>query len=904
MCKFKTLFSAVVLLTAGALSAAQFAVIGRTDKAPVIDGKLNDACYRKSMPLTGFTRAVSLELEKEQTELRFVYDDNYLYGAVYAKQKNIAKLPHLSPLKHKTDCWNYDSVELFFAISPTKMKQFMFGYTGSFGVLDVNMTAQKRYVLNTKTKMKVAAGRTADGWQLEFAIPRNELPKGDLKFHINRNHRGIGHSCWVRMTEINWRDTTKYGTLKLAKCVPAMTFDKLPDMLLKSKLGLTLKAPQKLNIVITASGKKFNFKSTGKPMILPYKVLPNKKSMELQITCPKNGLLYRYEYAIPVEKLSMTPRNLSNGKLPLASGVALDSRIIWISKHNLSGGDQHNGYRYRIDNRLIFEVPAGLKVSSGKKIGEKVVNGRKIHIYEQKYKFAYNAPGWLGTSFLSTLPPGSKGSFRYKLQWANGVQPWSEIKYEVVAVKPAPRPKKFINGFYAFWPRSVADAKKLAAIGINTFTVRGYGNDMIKLSLALQKNGYFVKRAEYFWPGAAHNRGGQDYLRWTRLDRRARARDIHGYYIPNSTGYLISPTYRGKYYNEAIQKEIEFCKKAKITYFPFDMEDYVQRYGERGDFSARTVNMFKKHFTKTWPDKKYIEPQVFERDPKKYPFYHTAWVDFKCAQWADFFIEMKNRFAKGLKGCQSAPVKGILFSEWSAGTPFTEEGRNHMLRDRKFYDAFNVIESSMYSSADRSVRQFAGIIDKFKKHFPDLKLDFITTPSPDSLDDAYYKSTAPDYKDRFKYLMMESMAFGCIGIQTYYYGLAHLHTMRQISEAMNILVKIEDIVLNGKRFKLTTNIPLVTLKDRFHGKMQTWYKQERVFAKGLKYGNKDLITVSEYLSHGKLDVMVNYTPGRKVRLKDVETGKVLGTLNANAKNFRVTIPANRRCIMILAETVK
>jgi hypothetical protein len=168
----------------------------------------------------------------------------------------------------------------------------------------------------------------------------------------------------------------------------------------------------------------------------------------------------------------------------------------------------------------------------------------------------------------------------------------------------------------------------------------------------------------------------------------------------------------------------------------------------------------------------------------------------------------------------------------------------------------------------------------------------------------YYNSNAPDYPDRFKYLAMETYGFGCIGMQTYHYALADLHTLRQLSEAAQILSRIEDIVLNGKRFKLTTNIPRITIKDRFHGKIRTLHDQERVFAKGLKYGNKDLITVSEYRTYDKLDVTVNYAPGRNVQLKDVETDQIIGTMNKNEKSFRVTITPERRCRMILAEPCK
>lgn len=909
MLKIKKLFHiAALLLTVGTLSAGQFAAVGKAETAPDIDGKLDDACYKKSLPLTGFVYPSSMNLAAEQTEIRLVYDDKYLYCAVNAKQKNAMQLPQLTPSRNNMACWKYDSVELFFAESAVMIKQFMFDYSGSFAAMTADCSGKERKVtINKASGVKVAAGCNNSGWQLEIAIPRNEIPAGELKFHVVRNHKGKGHSCWNRMPEINWHTPDQYGTLKLRDCVPAMTFDKLPDMLLNSKLAVTLDCSKALDVTLTASGKTRTAKSVNnKSMIFEYKVLPDKRTVDLTIKCPRGGLLYAYKYELPAGTLDIKPYNLPENKLLLASGVDLESTVIWNSKHNLPNGDPKNGSRYRIDNFLIFEVPEGITPLQGKLISETVVNGKKIFTYEQKERFAFNAHSWINSRFNSSLPAGSRGSIRYRLQWKDGVQPWRKIPYEVITIKPAPAPKKFINGFYNHNVKDVEAARKLANLGINTFTVRGYGDDVIKRSLALQKAGFFVKRSDYFWPGAAHAGGAHDYLRWTSLDRQARSRDIDGYYIPNGTGYLISPTYRGKLYKEAIQKEIEFCKKANINYFAFDMEDHIQTYGERGDFSLRTVELFKKYWAEKYPGKKYIDPKVFERDPKKYPFYHTAWVEFKCDQWADFFAEMKKRFAEGLTDkCQSSPVKGVLFTEWSINRPFTEEDRNHSLRNRKFFEVFNIIETSFYSSVDRDMRQFTNVLDQFAKNFPGLKVDFIFTPSPYMLNDhVYYQSTAPDYPDRFKYILMESFAFGCKGIQTYHYSMVNLQTMRQMSEAMNILSKIEDVVMNGERFKLTTNYPPVSITDRFGGKMQTWENQEQVFAKGLRYANKDLITVSEYRSFDRKEVVVNYAPGRKVQLKDIETNKVIGVMNANDKSLKVTIEPERRCIMILAETIK
>ena len=484
------------------------------------------------------------------------------------------------------------------------------------------------------------------------------------------------------------------------------------------------------------------------------------------------------------------------------------------------------------------------------------------------------------------------------------MQPWGEINFKIVTVKPAPLPKKFISSFYNLWP-DLKQAKSISRAGVNTFAVRGYGAADIKNSLDLQKAGFYVSRAGYFWPAGAKHGGNRLYDKWTRDDRSARARDIGGFYIPNGDSFAISPTYRGKHYVDAINTEIEFCKKAKINYFPFDMEGYIQKSGDKGDFNIRTLELFKKYWAEKYPDKEYIEPKVFERDPRKYPFYHTAWVEFKCDQWADFFAEMKKRFAEGLgKDCKSSPRDGVFFSEWSFRRPWDEEGRNQCLRNGNFFKVFDTIEVDIYTSMDRGVRETQEKLDNFARTYPDVKINVILTPCPHALGGYHYGSAAPLYKDDYKYACMEAFSWGMKGIIGWHYGLADIDTMRQTSEAMNILAKIEDIVMEGTPFKLTTNLKNIDVTDTFYGKKATWKNQVPVFTRGVAYKDKAIISVSEYLTGKDMSVTVNYAPGRAVTLKDLETDEIITRMSAEDKHFTIQLPADRRCRLLLVENAK
>ena len=121
---------------------------------------------------------------------------------------------------------------------------------------------------------------------------------------------------------------------------------------------------------------------------------------------------------------------------------------------------------------------------------------------------------------------------------------------------------------------------------------------------------------------------------------------------------------------------------------------------------------------------------------------------------------------------------------------------------------------------------------------------------------------------------------------------------------MHILSRIEDIVFYGKRIKLTTTLPNISVTDTFYGKKATWDNQEPVFVKGLQHQDKYLICVSEYLTGKDMTVTVNFAPGKKMSIKDVEANKVIGTIEKDAKTFQIRLEPESRCKLLLFEPVK
>ena len=103
---------------------------------------------------------------------------------------------------------------------------------------------------------------------------------------------------------------------------------------------------------------------------------------------------------------------------------------------------------------------------------------------------------------------------------------------------------------------------------------------------------------------------------------------------------------------------------------------------------------------------------------------------------------------------------------------------------------------------------------------------------------------------------------------------------------------------------MTTDLKNIDVTDHFYGKKATWKNQPPVFTRGVAYQDKAIISVSEYLTGKDMTVTVNYAPGKKVTLKDLETDQIVAELPANAKSFSIRLEPERRCKLLLVENAK
>lgn len=168
---FIFVFSLIHSIRAQADNATPSAVnVWWTDSSPVLDGKMDDACWKQAEAATTFRLLSGAALTRE-TEVRFAYDGDNLYVFWTAYESDMNNVLTGTQEKQRDQIDRTESAELMFLPTHTDKEYFMFA-ASPLGA---------RYDLSWKTwtefnpEWQCVAGRFESGWTLEEKIPFGEF---------------------------------------------------------------------------------------------------------------------------------------------------------------------------------------------------------------------------------------------------------------------------------------------------------------------------------------------------------------------------------------------------------------------------------------------------------------------------------------------------------------------------------------------------------------------------------------------------------------------------------------------------------------------------------------------------------------------------------------------------------
>ena len=103
-------------------------VASRTEVAPILDGSLDEPAWQQASPFGGFTQAEPLagQLASEDTEVRILYDDDFIYVGVINYDSRPDQLL-VTDSRRDANLGDADSFQMIFDTYLDRQNGFMFG---------------------------------------------------------------------------------------------------------------------------------------------------------------------------------------------------------------------------------------------------------------------------------------------------------------------------------------------------------------------------------------------------------------------------------------------------------------------------------------------------------------------------------------------------------------------------------------------------------------------------------------------------------------------------------------------------------------------------------------------------------------------------------------------------------
>jgi hypothetical protein len=373
--------------------------VGKTANPPVINGKLDDACWQSAIEIAPFLLAKEYAMAKEQTKAYICYDSTNLYVAFYCKESCLDPVANrLHEFRTDTrekdgkNIWNDDCVGVLLMLDSAGKKEFFDIIVNGAGVIsDAVCKAPdfwKSRDVSWDSDVKAAVERGNGYWSVEMSIPFSRLggsPRegaswGMLAGRIESSNKET--SSWLHMST-GFHNPDDFGTMTFAGSVPGIKLAAMPDFFPgKNILKLKTKfdgAPTTLRIstsVMFENDKPANLSKDAK--------VSGSADVESEFTLDKNGRFdfsWSYEnpftmqpyFTSPLYKLevicaSVEARNMKgdfqlyiNGS-PAKSSFSLikgENLIAIESKGELSGEFTVGDFKFPVDGTWKFsKTPA------------------------------------------------------------------------------------------------------------------------------------------------------------------------------------------------------------------------------------------------------------------------------------------------------------------------------------------------------------------------------------------------------------------------------------------------------------------------------------------------------------------------------------------------------------------
>ena len=163
----------------------------RTDRAPVLSGRMDDPLWRKAPAVTRFVRCYGADAAPVQTELRALTDGREIFFGVRCEEPNTAMLK-ISVQRHgSSNLWTDDGIELFMDVD-NGVKRYFHAMVSAGGFAWMGEQGDTEDAPRRVPGIRAASFRGPSEYGLEIAIDVSAEPGTMWGFNCVRNrHAGV-----------------------------------------------------------------------------------------------------------------------------------------------------------------------------------------------------------------------------------------------------------------------------------------------------------------------------------------------------------------------------------------------------------------------------------------------------------------------------------------------------------------------------------------------------------------------------------------------------------------------------------------------------------------------------------------------------------------------------------------
>jgi len=494
-----------------------------------------------------------------------------------------------------------------------------------------------------------------------------------------------------------------------------------------------------------------------------------------------------------------------------------------------------------------------------------------------KYGTVGNYSGYTSLRwFLRTKETQGQFYGYYFVRWPDiwgkvaGQQPEREFRMNVVRISEVSRPKRFLIALdlkgreFIFRPDWEKDFRHL---GVKRFggSVPEDKTWSKKISEAANRSGY-----DGVWP-------------WTLLTMDyAKYPDSRGTGMDGKRTGAYCLSYRGEGYQDFVERLKRYVDGGIYQVILNDEVSWKS-------FDSGSSEYFKKVFKKIYPNETYVKPIEFEKEPQKFPKHHTVWNDYFGGMYAQAILDVKKEIETYMR------FKGInkkfRFSASSTGLFMLKIKIPEAIQPAPSVIEEVLTQPYIYYGARRfkgNPKRVGDAIAKAVNASKRVSIKTIPLISPGL--GFTNPSCQLDPRSQMKYQILEGALAGMDGYQVYSGNDVDLADMRHMALANRLVVKYEDIILDGKPADDVVFASAVPKEL----KMLRSLRARRL-------GDRTLIWVADYSTYQPIptEMSIKMSVNKDMAVIDAESGDEVAKLTPRLNVFSVKLKEERGRLLLV-----